>query len=409
MGNDFYHSLFSALVTYVILSVVRNPVGTKIIWFWSFGYMMASHIYIVYTNYMGWSVDFTIVQMVFTLKFCALACNLQDGSFPSGEVSSIHKRYAIQSPPSPLEYISYLYYWCTILPGPFFEFNDYIAFINRSMFSKTNGNIPEGSLKAFLKIWFKLLFVIGGIILSFTYHPSFLWKDTEYAMSLDLVSRWTLVMVSFFFMRSTYYTGWLMSEAAVVLTGFGFNGYDKQGNSKWDRVTNVDILGVEFGGSLKQMIAAWNQGTAHWLKVYVYFRVTKPRPKEGQNPKELKGLTAPQGQLVVFVVSAMWHGCYPGYYYFFVFEFFTNYIGAYFAKRLTPLIPNHPVVQKIYFVFCFVVSMSALNYGACCFVALSHEGSMIVLRNTYYLGLIFTAILFAFAIADPLRPKRKKE
>ena len=140
------------------------------------------------------------------------------------------------------------------------------------MFSKTNGNIPSGSLKAFAMIWFRLLFVIAGVILAFSYHPSFLWKDTEYAMSLDIVSRWTLTMVSFTFLRSSYYTGWLMSEASVVISGFGFNGYEADGKTaKWDRLTNIDILGVELGTSLKDMIAAWNKGTAHFLKVCKYF------------------------------------------------------------------------------------------------------------------------------------------
>ena len=104
----------------------------------------------------------------------------------------------------------------------------------------------------------------------------------------------------------------------------------------------------------------------------------------------------------------MWHGCYPGYYYFFVFSFFTNFIGAYFAKRLTPIIPKNPVVQFIYAAFCFVISMSGLNYGACCFVALSHEYSMNALRNTHYIGIIVAAILFVYAVVDPIRPKTKK-
>src|SRR3990167_860776 len=39
MGNDFYHSLFSAIITYLLLCVVRNEFGTKLIWIWAFGYM----------------------------------------------------------------------------------------------------------------------------------------------------------------------------------------------------------------------------------------------------------------------------------------------------------------------------------------------------------------------------------
>lgn len=158
-----------------------------------------------------------------------------------------------------------MYYWCTILPGPFFEYTDYKAFIERTLFK--DGKIPAGSFKAFALIWARLVFVIAGVFLAFTYHPSFMWNDTEYAMSMDIFTRWALVMFGFACLRSSYYTGWLMSEAAVILSGFGFNGNDAQGNVRWDRLRNIDILDVEFGTSLKGMIAAWNKGTAHFLKV----------------------------------------------------------------------------------------------------------------------------------------------
>jgi len=409
MGNDFYHTLFSALVTYIILCVVRNPFGTKMIWIWSYGYMTLSHVYRLYIDYMGWRVDFTIVQMVFTLKFCALACNLQDGAFPRGELSSVHKRNAIKSPPNPLEYISYLYYWCTILPGPFFEYNDYVAFIDRSMFKATKGYIPSGSYVAFIKVWIKLVVLLGGVFLAFQHHPAFLFHPAKesFVMGMDLFTRWNYIMGTFMLMRCTYYSGWLMSQAAVILSGFGYNGVDEKGNPKWNRVENIDFLTVEFGSSLKDIIGAWNQGTAYFLRVYVYFRVTKPRAKPGQDPKKLKGLSAPQGQLVVFLVSALWHGCYPGYYYFFVFMFFMNLVATWGSKRITPLIPKNKVVSAIYAFICFYLAHSALNYGALSFIALSHAASVTAYNNLYWLGHILGLVAFIVAVVDPIRPSRK--
>ena len=46
VGNDFYHSLFTALVTYIILVVVRNPFGTKLIWFWAFGWYLYFYFFL---------------------------------------------------------------------------------------------------------------------------------------------------------------------------------------------------------------------------------------------------------------------------------------------------------------------------------------------------------------------------
>jgi len=370
--------------------------------------MTGSHLYRIYIDYLGWSVDFTIVQMVFTLKFCALACNLQDGAFPQGEISGVHRARAIKKPPTLLEYISYLYYWCTILPGPFFEFNEYISFVNRSMFEKTNKQVPPGSFMAVLKIWIRLVVVFIGVFLAFEYTPNFLWADQALVDRLNFFERWGLMLFSFTFFRCSYYTGWLMSEAAAVISGFGFNGYDSNGNATWDRLKNNDLLGVEFGQSLKEMIGSWNKGTAQFLKIYVYFRVSKPRPAPGQDPKTLKGLSASSSQLVVFLVSAFWHGFYPGYYYFFVTVFFFNHINVYGARVITPWVyTGRPkVVQWIYSALCTFLSLSALNYSAMSFVSLSHERSMICWSNLYWVGHIVCAILFVVTLVNPI-PRRR--
>jgi lysophospholipid acyltransferase len=136
------------------------------------------------------------------------------------------------------------------------------------MFAKTNGQIPSGSLMAFVKIWMRLSVSITGVLLALTFvHPTFLFNRTEYALSLDFGTRWALCYVSFFFMRSQYYTGWLMSQGAVVLSGFGFNDYDAEGNAKWDRVKNIEIWNVEMGDSFRDLVAGWNKGTAYFLKV----------------------------------------------------------------------------------------------------------------------------------------------
>jgi hypothetical protein len=42
VGNDFYHSLFSAVVAYILLFTLRNPFGTKLIWGWAFGMLQFS-------------------------------------------------------------------------------------------------------------------------------------------------------------------------------------------------------------------------------------------------------------------------------------------------------------------------------------------------------------------------------
>jgi len=37
---------------------------------------------------MGWTMDFSVIQMVVTLKLCAFATNVLDGTKPESEVPS---------------------------------------------------------------------------------------------------------------------------------------------------------------------------------------------------------------------------------------------------------------------------------------------------------------------------------
>lgn len=42
-----------------------------------------------------------------------------------------------------------------------------------------------------------------------------------------------------------YYVAWVLADAVNNASGLGFNGYDENGNAKWDLVTNVNIIKLE--------------------------------------------------------------------------------------------------------------------------------------------------------------------
>lgn len=45
--------------------------------------------------------------------------------------------------------------------------------------------------------------------------------------------------------RFKYYFAWTFADATCNNAGIGFNGFDVNGNAKWDRFSNVDILKFE--------------------------------------------------------------------------------------------------------------------------------------------------------------------
>ncbi len=69
-----------------------------------------------------------------------------------------------------------------------------------------------------------------------------------------------------FRMRNKYYFVWLLVESVNNLTGLGFSGYDKDGQAKWDLVTNVHVLNIELATSLRGVVSGWNALTGNWLR-----------------------------------------------------------------------------------------------------------------------------------------------
>lgn len=45
--------------------------------------------------------------------------------------------------------------------------------------------------------------------------------------------------------RLKYYMAWMLADSVSNASGLGFNGYDENGVSKWDLVTNIKILELE--------------------------------------------------------------------------------------------------------------------------------------------------------------------
>lgn len=91
---------------------------------------------------------------------------------------------------------------------------------------------------------------------------------------------------------------------------------------KWNRVSAVRVWDIEFSYKVKDFLDAWNVSVHTWLKYYVYLRLIK---------KDKKGIQIIP-ILTTFVVSAIWHGFYPGYYLFFISSGLMDYIFKLGAK-----------------------------------------------------------------------------
>lgn len=105
------------------------------------------------------------------------------------------------------------------------------------------------------------------------------------------------------------------AESICNAAGLGFCGYDNRGNAKWDLVKNGDPLAVEFATNFRGVIQNWNIQTATWLKRYT--RYIYPLLIMCPFCRCVYERLHFAPTFMTFIISATWHGLYPGYHFSF--------------------------------------------------------------------------------------------
>ncbi|KAH7484303.1 hypothetical protein KRP22_005476 [Phytophthora ramorum] len=408
LGSGWVHSFVSALVTYVLVKFGPSKHAPGMVFLFNMLYMSASHIYRLYVDYMGWTLDFTGPQMLLVIKLTSFAYNYYDGvvdktferkgdgmSPGKKKVYEGRQKLAIHEIPSLLEFFGYVYSFTTFLAGPAFEIREYLDVTSGKKFLLDGkSKQPSSVLAAFSK------FLVGSVLMAAfaVYGPMFPLSnlhDPEIA-SQPLVWQLKDLYITLIFCKAKYYSAWKIAEGATVLCGFGFEGFDKDGSSRgWNGVSNMDILGFEFSQSIRAASRAWNKGTQNWLERYVYTRTGN-------------------SLMATYFISAFWHGFYPGYYLFFMSLPLATAVNRLAFKRLRPRFleadGSFGTKKKIYDVFSFLLTLFAMHYFVMPFQAMSWENSLASLKNTYFAGHIGAVVLYIVFSAIPApKPKKKTE
>lgn len=181
-------------------------------------------------------------------------------------------------------------------------------------------------------------------------------------------------MYSFWYMmmattavRFKYYFAWLMADAICNCSGFGFNGYERDGvTPRWDMVSNIDVWAFEFGTNFRNCINAWNTGTNRWLRMVVFERV----------PKRF-------GTVLTFSLSALWHGFYPGYYITFATGAFIVMAGRVARRLFRDRFQRTPFSRASYDVLTCLVTRVFMGYTTFPFVLLEFKASLRMYLNVF--------------------------
>nr|CAG4718465.1 unnamed protein product [Naegleria fowleri] len=463
-GVETLHSIVVPLIVYIWLYVtvgmsdrvvqyLRQQRRTRMVvpmvaFVFSFGYLLVCHYHRMLTDYLGWKLDFTGLQMLITLKCVAVAWNLHDGILlnnpeKSSQVMShhhpFHRIHRLERMPSLLEYFGFLFFCIPVLSGPIYEMSDYLNFIygqdlNHNNNKDNNDDDTSDDLKntnrernnppiPYLLISKKILLAIFNMFLvlktapyfgretfeSIIYeregHKELMNHSTKILNPNSLLYKFLFSFACMTSIKFKYIVGWCWSEAALLIAGFGYQRDYKNGEFSFEGAEAVKFLDHFLASNLRDVTTTWNVSVSKWLRNYVYTRV-------GERPGTL-------ATVVTFIVSAIWHGVYAGYAIVWIhYALAMSLIGRLAHKKMRPYFLNDPehvfseknsrVMSCIYKVLSFIATACFTSYLLPPFLLLSWEHSIQFFRSMYWCGhLAFVPIYLILNYLPSTRGREK--
>ncbi|KAM3873444.1 lysophospholipid acyltransferase 1 [Diretmus argenteus] len=376
------HILIVVLASYLILintdisNVHRNSMMTAM------GYLTVCQVSRVFIyNYGILSTDFSGPLMIVTQKITTLAFQVHDGMCKKPEeLTPEQKCLSVTERPSLIEYLSYNLNFLSILVGPCSNYKDYIDFIEgrhirrrlRRHSGTCNGQngydkTPDPSpLNA---VCCKLLVCCGCMLFFLTVTKSLPITyniDPYFVSHAPFLTRLTYAFFSIQAARPKFYFAWTLADAINNAAGFGFMGMDDNGKPSWDLICNLNIWKIETATSFKTFIDNWNIRTGVWLKTVCYDRAPRYR------------------MALTFILSALWHGVYPGYYFTFITAIPITMASRAVRKSFHHYFLCSKGVKLVYDIITWAATQLAICYTVMPFLLLAVEPTMVYYRSMYF-------------------------
>lgn len=391
-GQQAIHIAGLPAVCYVVIRTQNPQIVQRLVMVVALAYLSCIHLHRQYYDYGSYSLDITGPLMIITQKVTSLAFSIHDGfTRDIKDLTQSQQQHAIQKLPSALEFFSYTLHFQGLMAGPLIFYKDYIDFIEGyHILKQTAATNPKydiekeivhepSPVKAVVKKVIASL-VCALIFVKFaTIYPIKAMKDDGFMAQTGFMYSFWYMMMATTAVRFKYYFAWLMADAICNCSGFGFNGYERDGvTPRWDMVSNIDVWAFEFGTNFRNCINAWNTGTNRWLRMVVFERV----------PKRF-------GTVLTFSLSALWHGFYPGYYITFATGAFIVMAARVARKLFRDRFQRTPFSRASYDVLTCLVTRVFMGYTTFPFVLLEFKASLRMYLNVFMcLHLVATITVF---------------
>lgn len=397
-GKQAIHIAALPAVCYIVIRTQSPAVVQRSVFLVAMTYLLCVHLVRQIYDYGSYTLDITGPLMIITQKVTSLAFSIHDGFMREHkDLTKAQQYHAVHKLPTTLEFFSYVLNFHCIMAGPLVFYKDYIDFVegyNLLKSPSTNSNLDNGKTELILEpspIKTVIRKVTASIVCAFIFmkfvkvYPVKNMKDDAFLRNTTMLYKFWYVMMATSCIRFKYYHAWLLADAICNNSGLGFSGYDKDGNAKWDLISNINVLGFEFASNMRDAINHWNCGTTRWLRTIVYERVPKK-----------------YGTTLTFALSAVWHGFYPGYY----LTFATGALlvsSARVARRLfRHRFQQTQFTRMFYDILTCLTTRLVMGYSTLPFVLLEFMGS-IRLYLRFYLCLHIAALIIIFVLPKFIR------
>lgn len=398
-GYQILHLLVQATIVYGIILFSSPDHMHKLALIFGMSYLSVIHIMRQIYDYGGYHLDVTGPLMVATQKVTSIAFNLHDGLCDK-QRATLHpeqRRQMVRKVPTALEYYGYVMHYHTLMCGPLVFFNDYQDFIKGKQYLRhsirtgmrgtpreiiepsSNRAVAAKVLTTFLSAA-SIIYLLPQFPIEYIKEDEFFEKGWLWQM---LYIIWATSLH-----RHRYYHAWTLGEAICNAAGFGFNGYTSDGKARWNLLTNVDILTIETSLNLRELLIAWNKSTQTWLRNISYERVGKHRTQ------------------LTFILSAMWHGFYPGYYLTFGGGTLFTLAARSVRRSVRPMFQHSNTARQLYDVLTCLATRMAIGYMVFPFLLLDFYACIRVYKNFWFLGHIL-ALLAMVLLPRVLPPSRR--
>ncbi|XP_007901355.2 lysophospholipid acyltransferase 1 isoform X2 [Callorhinchus milii] len=391
------HVFIEIFLCYCIMTLAKIKNIHKYSFVAALAYLTLCQISRVYIfSYKLLSTDFSGPLMIITQKITSLAFQLHDGMGRKEEdLTKEQSRVAVRVRPTFLQYCSYHLNFLSILAGPTSNYKDYIAFIEGSHINmklleinwKKKGyrTLPDPSpLRAVVqKVAITVVCALLFLSISKKFPISYV-SDENFVREASFFSRISYLIISINAVRPKYYFAWTLADAINNAAGYGFNGIDENGNFRWDLISNLNIWNIETATSFKMCLDNWNIQTLFWLKSICYDRLSNYRIP------------------LTLMLSAVWHGVYPGYYFTFITAIPVTMAARTVRRNFRHYFLSSKTKKVAYDIATWATTQLVISYTAAPFLLLAVGPTIRFYKSMYFYGHI-VCLLVLLVLPTKLR------